>query len=92
MILAEFIVQSVFLTGGIDLKAFAKKSVKGNVQRKIARFLKHGNISFFSNFFMHSSEHSFYLVSPGFVGYFLDVKVLEDCVRGNVGDVTFEVS
>ncbi len=55
---------SVFETGGVDLKAFAKKGAKGNVARKITRFLKHG--------------------------YFLDVKVLEDCVRSNVGDITFE--
>jgi hypothetical protein len=32
----------VFEVGGIDLKAFAKKGAKGNIQRKITRFLKNG--------------------------------------------------
>ncbi|KAJ3105841.1 hypothetical protein HDU97_007485 [Phlyctochytrium planicorne] len=54
----------VFEPGGIDLKAFAKKGTKGNLRRKLIRFLKHG--------------------------YLMDVKVLEDCVRSNVGDLTFE--
>lgn len=35
---------AVFLPGGIDLKAFAKKSNKGNLQRKLTRLLKHGKM------------------------------------------------
>ncbi|ORX83908.1 patatin-domain-containing protein [Basidiobolus meristosporus CBS 931.73] len=50
--------------GGINLQAFAKVKVEGNIRRKIDRLLKHG--------------------------YLLDVKILEDCVRSNVGDITFE--
>ncbi|KAJ3279398.1 hypothetical protein HDU76_009521, partial [Blyttiomyces sp. JEL0837] len=55
---------NIFEEGGIDLKAFSRKGTKGNIRRKITRFLKHG--------------------------YLMDVKVLEDCVRSNVGDITFE--
>uniref|UniRef100_A0A1D1Z9S9 Triacylglycerol lipase SDP1 n=1 Tax=Anthurium amnicola TaxID=1678845 RepID=A0A1D1Z9S9_9ARAE len=54
----------IFEEGGVDLGAFDKKGSKGNISRKISRFLKHG--------------------------YFMDVKVLEECVRSNVGDLTFE--
>ncbi|KNC96423.1 hypothetical protein, variant [Spizellomyces punctatus DAOM BR117] len=54
----------IFQPGGINLKAFAKKGIKGNITRKITRLLKYG--------------------------YLMDVKVLEDCVRSNVGDLTFE--
>jgi TAG lipase/lysophosphatidylethanolamine acyltransferase len=56
--------QLIFESGGIDLKAFSTKTSKGNISRKIARFMKHG--------------------------YLLDVKVLEDCVKSNLGDITFE--
>ncbi|KAI9207153.1 acyl transferase/acyl hydrolase/lysophospholipase [Polychytrium aggregatum] len=55
---------SIFRPDGINLKAFARKGSRGNVRRKVTRFLKHG--------------------------YLMDVKVLEDCVRSNVGDITFE--
>ncbi|CAG8463434.1 7205_t:CDS:10 [Ambispora leptoticha] len=55
---------SVFKPDGIDLGAFSKVGQKGNIQRKISRFLKHG--------------------------YLMDVKVLEECVRSNVEDLTFE--
>ncbi|CAG8439133.1 9265_t:CDS:2 [Funneliformis caledonium] len=55
---------SIFEEGGVDLGAFSKKGRKGNIKRKISRFLKHG--------------------------YFMDIKVLEECVRNNVGDLTFE--
>ncbi|RKO84210.1 acyl transferase/acyl hydrolase/lysophospholipase, partial [Blyttiomyces helicus] len=54
----------IFAKGGVDLKAFATKGAKGNLRRKLFRFLTHG--------------------------YLMDVKVLEDCVRSNVGDITFE--
>ncbi|KAI9095925.1 acyl transferase/acyl hydrolase/lysophospholipase [Phlyctochytrium arcticum] len=54
----------IFEPNGIDLKAFAKKDIKGNITRKVTRLLKHG--------------------------YLMDVKVLENCVRSNVGDLTFE--
>jgi TAG lipase/lysophosphatidylethanolamine acyltransferase len=54
----------LFSRGGINLQAFARVGLKGNMRRKIVRFLKHG--------------------------YLMDVKVLEDCVRANVGDLTFE--
>ncbi|CAG8466845.1 11391_t:CDS:10 [Ambispora gerdemannii] len=55
---------AVFKPGGIDLGAFSRVGQKGNIQRKISRFLKHG--------------------------YLMDVKVLEECVRSNVEDLTFE--
>ena len=55
---------SIFLPGGIDLRAFTNKGQKGSITRKISRFLKHG--------------------------YLMDVKVIEDCVRSNLGDITFE--
>ncbi|CAG8771943.1 7972_t:CDS:10, partial [Gigaspora margarita] len=54
----------IFQPGGVDLEAFSKVGRKGNINRKITRFLKHG--------------------------YLLDIKVLEDCVLKNVGDLTFE--
>ncbi|KAG9304953.1 hypothetical protein G9A89_003122 [Geosiphon pyriformis] len=54
----------IFEPGGIDLGAFSKVGQKGNIQRKIIRFLKHG--------------------------YLMDVRVLEECVRSNVEDLTFE--
>ncbi|CAG8496470.1 17018_t:CDS:10 [Cetraspora pellucida] len=54
----------IFQPGGIDLGAFTKVGSKGNIQRKVTRFLTNG--------------------------YLLDIKVLEDCVLKNVGDLTFE--
>ncbi|CAG8475880.1 16014_t:CDS:10 [Acaulospora morrowiae] len=54
----------IFEPGGVDLGAFGKVGSKGNIRRKISRFLKHG--------------------------YLMDIKVLEECVRTNVGDLTFE--
>ena len=33
---------SIFEEGGVDLGAFSKKGSKGNIKRKISRFLKHG--------------------------------------------------
>ncbi|KAI9004738.1 acyl transferase/acyl hydrolase/lysophospholipase [Gaertneriomyces semiglobifer] len=53
----------IFEKGGINLRAFSRKTLTGHLRRKITRFLKHG--------------------------YLMDVKVLEDCVRSNVGDITF---
>jgi TAG lipase/lysophosphatidylethanolamine acyltransferase len=55
----------MFHENNINLEAFAKKKTKGNISRKITRFLTKG--------------------------YFLDVKVIEDCVRQNIGEITFEV-
>ncbi|RKO82974.1 acyl transferase/acyl hydrolase/lysophospholipase, partial [Blyttiomyces helicus] len=55
---------AIFIQGGIDLKAFAKKGTEGSMRRKFDRLRQHGHL--------------------------LDVKVLEDCVRSNVGDITFE--
>jgi TAG lipase/lysophosphatidylethanolamine acyltransferase len=48
---------SIFEEGGVDLGAFAKKGKKGNVRRKISRFLTHGERSqqkkiFFNSFGM----------------------------------------
>ncbi|RHZ46546.1 hypothetical protein Glove_615g23 [Diversispora epigaea] len=54
----------IFEPGGINLGAFGKVGSKGNIRRKISRFLKHG--------------------------YLMDIKVLEECVLSNVGDLTFE--
>lgn len=78
---------SIFQPGGIDLKAFAKKSAKGNIQRKISRFLKYGESCHLS---LHYLSTEMAHLSSDWTGYFLDVKVLEDCVRSNVGDITFE--
>ncbi|KAI9255684.1 acyl transferase/acyl hydrolase/lysophospholipase [Phascolomyces articulosus] len=49
---------------GINLSAFATKSDRGHVKRRITRLLKYG--------------------------YLMDMKVLQQCVRANVGDLTFE--
>ncbi|CAJ0907794.1 2275_t:CDS:10 [Entrophospora sp. SA101] len=55
---------SIFKEGGVDLGAFSKLGSKGNIRRKISRFLKHGHL--------------------------MDIKVVVECVRSNVGDLTFE--
>jgi len=55
---------SIFKEGGVDLGAFSKVGSKGNIRRKISRFLKHGHL--------------------------MDIKVVVECVRSNVGDLTFE--
>lgn len=72
-----------FLTGeGIDLSAFAKKRRKSVVEGQ------NGGYNF--------EEEGWYATTirrvKRFVkeGYLLDVGVLEQCVRSNVGDMTFE--
>lgn len=51
------------------------KQPGGSIQRKMVRLFTQG-----------TTKSVFY-----FVGYLLDVKVLEDCVQSNVQDITFEV-
>ncbi|KAI8893288.1 acyl transferase/acyl hydrolase/lysophospholipase [Globomyces pollinis-pini] len=53
----------LFVTGGINLEAFATKK-GGSIRRKITRLLTNG--------------------------YLLDIQVLEECVKANLGDITFE--
>lgn len=57
-----------------------------HVHRRITRFLKHGKqvIWFTRDIFQCAdSVHK---------GYLMDMKVLQQCVRANVGDLTFEAS
>lgn len=72
-----------FLNGdGIDLAAFAKSSEETADTEKIGLVSKVQN----------STVQTLLSRIQSFVreGYFLDVKVLEECVRANVGDLTFE--
>ncbi|KAG0029368.1 hypothetical protein BGZ82_007987 [Podila clonocystis] len=54
----------IFLEGGIDLRAFQKVGVRGNLSRKITRLMTEG--------------------------YLIDIKVLQDCIQTNVGNLTFD--
>jgi TAG lipase / lysophosphatidylethanolamine acyltransferase len=69
-----------FLNGdGIDLSAFARKDERNGTGAKVDR----------------NKTHIFAILKRRITrfmreGYFLDVKVLEECVRANVGDLTFE--
>ncbi|KAF8976818.1 hypothetical protein BGZ46_007928 [Entomortierella lignicola] len=55
---------SVFEEGGIDLSAFQRVGVRGNLTRKFTRLMTEG--------------------------YLLDIKVLQDCIQKNVGNLTFD--
>ncbi|KAK1250849.1 hypothetical protein MKX07_005404 [Trichoderma sp. CBMAI-0711] len=64
---------------GIDLSAFASKGADDNGQIPAEQSLKSRWETLIRRVRRFSRE-----------GYFLDVTVLEDCVRANVGDLTFE--
>lgn len=64
---------------GIDLTAFASKNVNENGDPSISQTFSTRWKTLLRRIRRFSRE-----------GYFLDVKVLEDCVRANVGDLTFE--
>ncbi|TFB05152.1 hypothetical protein CCMA1212_002693 [Trichoderma ghanense] len=64
---------------GIDLSAFASKGVTDNGQIPAEQSLRSRWETLIRRVRRFSRE-----------GYFLDVTVLEDCVRANVGDLTFE--
>ncbi|KAG0226592.1 hypothetical protein BGX31_007248 [Mortierella sp. GBA43] len=55
---------AIFEEGGIDLSAFQRVGVRGNLTRKITRLMTKG--------------------------YLIDIKVLQDCIYSNVGDLTFD--
>ncbi|KAG9826014.1 patatin-domain-containing protein, partial [Aureobasidium melanogenum] len=68
-----------FLSGeGIDLTAFATRSAQ-MVQNGNSGLIQHG---WFSSWFRRAKR----FVTEG---YLLDSRVLEECVRANVGDLTF---
>ena len=68
-----------FLSGdGIDLSAFADSSAKAASTGKVGH-VKHG---WYSTLLRRAKR----FVTEG---YILDASVLEDCVRANVGDLTF---
>ena len=70
-----------FLTGeGIDLSAFAKRSKKGEAGQNGYNWESGGWLS-------TTARRARRFVKEG---YLLDVGVLEQCVRSNVGDMTFE--
>ncbi|KAG0367355.1 hypothetical protein BGZ54_003984 [Gamsiella multidivaricata] len=54
----------IFEEGGIDLSAFQRVGVRGNLSRKMTRLMTQG--------------------------YLIDIKVLEDCIYTNVGNLTFD--
>ncbi|KAG0208762.1 hypothetical protein BGX28_000383 [Mortierella sp. GBA30] len=54
----------IFQEGGIDLRAFQRVGVRGNLSRKITRLMTQG--------------------------YLIDIKVLQDCIQTNVGNLTFD--
>ncbi|KAL6867843.1 patatin-like phospholipase [Trichoderma novae-zelandiae] len=64
---------------GIDLSAFASKGATDNGQIPAEQSLQSRWETLIRRVRRFSRE-----------GYFLDVTVLEDCVRANVGDLTFE--
>ncbi|KAF9902530.1 hypothetical protein BX616_001909, partial [Lobosporangium transversale] len=55
---------SIFEEGGIDLRAFQRVGVRGNLSRKITRLMTEG--------------------------YLIDIKVLQECIQTNVGNLTFD--
>ncbi|KAF9428557.1 hypothetical protein BGZ94_001948 [Podila epigama] len=57
-------IPQIFLEGGIDLRAFQKVGVRGNLARKFTRLMTEG--------------------------YLIDIKVLQDCIQTNVGNLTFD--
>lgn len=72
-----------FLNGdGIDLAAFAKNNEENPATEKTGLVSKVQNTAIQT---LLSRIQRFIRE-----GYFLDVKVLEECVRANVGDLTFE--
>ncbi|KAF9957419.1 hypothetical protein BGZ72_001844 [Mortierella alpina] len=54
----------IFHEGGIDLRAFQRVGLRGNLSRKITRLMTQG--------------------------YLIDIKVLQECIQKNVGDLTFD--
>lgn len=72
-----------FLTGDrIDLTAFAKRTRSGGAKRK-ARNNEWSSDSWLRTLGRRMAR----FISHG---YFLDIAILEECVRANVGDLTFE--
>jgi TAG lipase/lysophosphatidylethanolamine acyltransferase len=64
---------------GIDLSAFASKNGHENGETSTAQAFRSRWETLWRRIRRFSKE-----------GYFLDVTVLEECVRANVGDLTFE--
>ncbi|KAK3813685.1 MAG: hypothetical protein JOS17DRAFT_453596 [Linnemannia elongata] len=54
----------IFQEGGIDLRAFQRVGVRGNLSRKLTRLMTQG--------------------------YLIDIKVLQNCIETNVGNLTFD--
>lgn len=55
---------SIFEEGGINLSAFQRVGVRGNLSRKITRLMTQG--------------------------YLIDMRVIQDCIQTNVGNLTFD--
>ncbi|KAL9117239.1 MAG: hypothetical protein Q9187_006229, partial [Circinaria calcarea] len=73
-----------FLNGdGIDLSAFSRHRANVKTSEEGEALLPYSQSSFLETLARRTKR---YLKE----GYFLDVNVLEDCVRANVGDLTFE--
>ena len=73
-----------FLNGdGIDLTAFSRHRTNVKTSEEGEGLLPYSQSSFLETLTRRTKR---YLKE----GYFLDVNVLEDCVRANVGDLTFE--
>ena len=73
-----------FLNGdGIDLTAFARHKTNGKGSLEDQALVSSGQNNLFQTLTRRIRRYFR-------DGYFLDVNVLEDCVRANVGDLTFE--
>lgn len=89
--------QGIFQEGGIDLRAFQRVGVRGNLSRKLTRLMTQGislhpvlSSGAMDNKHLQTQQLTCIRCQP-LIGYLIDIKVLQNCIETNVGNLTFDV-